>query len=40
MTPNALVVVDADLHICIVNPFFCSMFMVNPALVVPPFELK
>lgn len=29
--PNALVVVDPQLHICIVNPSFCSMFMVNPA---------
>jgi PAS domain S-box-containing protein len=27
--PNALVVVDEGLHILIVNPSFCAMFMVN-----------
>ncbi len=29
--PNALVVVDEQLRILVVNPSFCSMFMVNPA---------
>ncbi len=32
--PNALVVVDEQLHILIVNTSFCSMFMVNPSLAI------
>ncbi|MHB8070557.1 MAG: PAS domain-containing protein [Candidatus Cryosericum sp.] len=32
--PNALVVVDEELHVLIVNPSFCAMFMVNPAVAI------